>query len=55
MRTLSITALLLAVSVGVGAQQPTSGSVVGGVFASDEQPLAGTRVEAVSGSRTVAQ
>lgn len=57
MRFLSITLFLLAVAVGAEAQQPAAGqgSVAGTIVTSDQQPLAGARVEAVNGSRTVAR
>ena len=57
MRIISITLFLLAIAVGAEAQQPAAGqgSVAGTIVTSEQQPLAGARVEAVTGSRTVAR
>ncbi|HUQ45325.1 MAG TPA: TonB-dependent receptor [Gemmatimonadaceae bacterium] len=59
MRALLFTSLLVAVAVGAEAQQAGDprgrGSIVGVVVTSDQQPLAGARVEAFVRSRVVAR
>ena len=59
MRRLFIASLLVALAVSAQAQQagnpPGQGSITGTIVTSEQQPLAGARVEARSGARVVAR